>query len=142
MIDTAGMARDDIALVRRLFDSTNRRDFAQVMDCYGEDVVLKLQDIEAAALPSMALGRDAVGAWFGDWFRTFGSDYHFDLHELIDLGAGQVLVDATHNVRGRSGGVPLSTRSGWIFLVRGGEIVRCDAFSSPEAAKSAAGVAR
>ena len=140
MTDTSGVAQEDVELVRRLFESTNRRDFADVMACYGDDVVLKLQDIDAAALPPGALGKDAVGTWFGDWFHTFGTEYHFEVHDVIDLGAGQVLVDATHNVRGRTAGVPVSARAGWLYLVRAGEIVRCDAYPSPEAAKAAAGL--
>jgi ketosteroid isomerase-like protein len=136
------VAQSDVEVVRTLFESTDRRDFDDAMACYAEDVVLRLHDIPAAALPPVALGKAAVGAWFGDWFRTFGADYHFEIHELIDLGAGQVLLDASHHVRARSAGVPLTTRAGWIFLVRAGEIVRCDAYPSPAAAKAAAGLER
>ena len=72
----SSVAEGDVEVVRRLFECTNRREFAGAMDCYADDVVLKLQDIDAAAMPDVALGEGAVGAWFGEWFATFGSDYH------------------------------------------------------------------
>ena len=134
------MAQADLDLVRRVFDGTNERAWADVLACYAEDIVLRLHGFEAAGLDEGAVGKEAVAAWFADWFRTFDRDYRFEIHELRDLGAGQVLLDATHHARGRSGGVPLATRAGWIYVIRDGQVVRCDAYRTVELAKAAAGI--
>ena len=33
-------------------------------------------------------GRDAVGRWFGEWFRSFEPDYHFDIDHLVSIADG------------------------------------------------------
>jgi ketosteroid isomerase-like protein len=108
------------------------------MDCYADDAVLRLHGFNVAGIAPGALGKHAVGEWFGDWFRQFGSDYRFDIEQVSDLGAGQVLMIATHVATSRTAGVPLQGRGGWLFVVRDGQIVRCDAYATVESALGAA----
>ena len=82
---------------------------------------------------------DTVGEWLGDWFRTFDSDYRFEMEETRNWG-DRVLVVVTHNTRGRASGVPVTLRGAWIFRLLGGKIVRFDAYADRAEALQAAGL--
>ena len=139
-LDNSPVSPGDAALVTHLFDSTSRRDFKAVMDCYADDIALQLHGINPAGIAEGALGKEAVGEWFGDWFRQFGPDYRFDLEEVRDLGAGQVLVIGKHVAHSRTAGIPLEGRAGWLYVLRDGKIVRCDAYGTADLALEAAGL--
>ena len=88
------MSREDMEIVRAQFEATNRRDWAAVMAVYDEDVVLF---VHASAGPDAGTftGREALGAWFGDWFRSFGKHYRFDVEQARSIG-DRVLVVTRH----------------------------------------------
>jgi ketosteroid isomerase-like protein len=134
------VAWSDGDLVKQLVEGVNRGDAEAVLACYGDDAVLKFHDINPAAVAPVAVGKDAVRAWVYDWFGAFGNDNQWEVHELLDLGFGQVFLDGTMHVRGNTAGVPVSARVGVLFVIRGGEIVRADQYPSPEAAKAATGI--
>jgi ketosteroid isomerase-like protein len=133
------MSQENVEVVVGLFENTNARDFPAAMDAYAEDVVLALHGELRFVGGEGAVGKEAVGEWFGDWFRTFDRDYRFEIEETRDWG-DQVLVVATHHGRGRASGAPMTRRAAWIYTVRSGKIVRCDAYSEPEEALEAAGL--
>ena len=55
--------------MREQFRATNDRDFERAMTYYADDVVLV---VEEGFLSTGAFeGQEAVGEWFGDWFRAF-----------------------------------------------------------------------
>jgi ketosteroid isomerase-like protein len=60
--------------------------FAAVMDAYADDVVLDIHGEARGVGGEGAVGKNAVGEWFGDWFRTFDSDYRFEIDETRDWG--------------------------------------------------------
>ena len=130
------MSQRNVDTVARLFECTNARDFEGAMETYAEDVVLELHG--DGQLMSGARGKQAVGEWFGDWFRTFDRDYRFDLEEIRDWG-DRVFVAATHHGRGRASGAPIVQRVAWVYTLRDGAIVRCDSYPDPEAALEAEG---
>jgi ketosteroid isomerase-like protein len=63
------MSQADIDVVRDQFQAVNERDFERAMGHYADDVVLVVEG-EAVANPGVHRGKEAVGEWFGDWFRT------------------------------------------------------------------------
>jgi ketosteroid isomerase-like protein len=135
------MSRENVERVVRLFENTNARDFAAVMDAYAEDVVLAVYGAPYVVGTNdgpVATGKQAVGEWFGDWFRTFDRDYYFDIEETRDWG-DRVLIVATHHGRGRASGAPVVRRAAWIYTLSHGKIVRCDAYPDPATALEAAG---
>jgi ketosteroid isomerase-like protein len=134
------MSEENVAVVRGVFEAVNARDFAAVMDAYADDMVLALHGDNQALLGGEgAVGKKAVGDWFGDWFSQFDSDYRFELEETRDLG-DRVFIVATHNGRGRISGVPVSLRAAWIYTLRNSKVVRCDAYSTEAEALKAAGL--
>ena len=134
------MSRENVEVVVGQFEGVNTRDFAAVMDRYAEDVVLVVHGFELGVFGGgEAVGREAVGEWFGDWFRTFDSDYRFEIEEARDWG-DQVFVVATHHGRGRGSGVPSTLRTAYVYTVRRGKVGRVEVWSDRDAALEAAGL--
>lgn len=133
------MSEENVQVVVGLFENTNARDFEAVMDAYADDVVLAVHGAAQGIGGAGAAGRKAVGEWFGDWFSTFDRDYRFEIEETRDWG-DRVFLVATHHSRGRASGVPVTQRAAWIYTLRDGKIVRCDAYADREGALEAAGL--
>jgi ketosteroid isomerase-like protein len=128
---------EDAQVIMDQYAATNARDFDRVMSHYSEDVVLgfHVPDIRAGTFE----GREAVGRWFGDWFRSFDRDAHFDVRELTELDDGSYLLVAEHQARGRVSGVEVHDEVVWVYRLREGKIVRVDGYPSREDALAAAG---
>jgi ketosteroid isomerase-like protein len=131
------MSEKDVEVVRDQFAAVNERDFERAMSHYADDVELVV-DPEAFLEAGTFVGREAVGEWFGNWFRTFEPGYHFDLVEARDLGE-TVLFVYSHRGRGRTSGVEVRGKTAYLYRVRGGKIVRAELYSSREKALEAAG---
>jgi ketosteroid isomerase-like protein len=133
------MSEENIRVVRDHFAATNERDFPRAMSYYAEDVELV---VEANAFLDSGTfkGRNAVGRWFGDWFRTFEPGYQFDIEEERDLGDDVVLLVASHRGRGRSSGVEVQGRMSYLYRFRDGRIVRVELYRSADGALEAAGL--
>jgi ketosteroid isomerase-like protein len=132
---------ENVDVVRAQFEHASRREWDAVMGLYADDVVLALHGELRSVGGEGAVGKQAVGEWFGQWFSTFDRDYRFEIHEVRELADGRVFIDATHHGRGRASGVPISKRTGWVYEVRDGRIVRCDAYPDRESAQAAADAA-
>jgi ketosteroid isomerase-like protein len=136
--------RANLEIVREQFEATNRSDFASPMGDWAEDIQVVLKHNPRAGhgrSSPLSLkagtynGREAVGEFFADWFRTF-RPVHF---ELLDIkGAGDaVAVAARHRARGRHSGVELSDDVFYEYHLREGEIMQirfhdtwCDAIKA------------
>jgi ketosteroid isomerase-like protein len=130
------MSEADIEVVRDQFAGVNERDFARVMDHYAEDVVLTVPpgDVRSGVFE----GKQAVGEWFGDWFRAFGPDYRFEITEARDLGEGLVFLVACHGGRGRHSGAEVHGKNTYLYRVRGGKVARVGFFETRDDALEAA----
>jgi ketosteroid isomerase-like protein len=131
-----GMSQRSVEIVVGTFEAVNVRDFKAVMAAYADDIVLALHGDLRGLGPEGAVGKEAAGEWFGDWFRTFDRDYRFEVDEAHDWG-DRVFIVATHHGRGRASGAPMARRNGWIYTVREEKIVRCDIYTDPESALAA-----
>jgi ketosteroid isomerase-like protein len=132
------MSRESVEIVARQFEDTNTRNFEGVLAGWADDVVLTLHGDGPVLAGQDVVGKTAVGEWFGEWFRAFDRDYRFEIEELQDWGE-RVFVVATHHVRGRASGVPLTQQAAWVYTVGNGRIVKIDAFGTREQALEAGG---
>ena len=131
------MSQGDVEVVRDQFAAVNERDFPRAMSLYAEDVVLV---VDPGFLESGTYeGREAVGKWFGDWFRTFEPGYRFEIEETRDLGE-VVYLDVSHGGRGRGSGIAVEGRMGYLYTVRDGKIAREELYRTPKEAREAAGI--
>jgi ketosteroid isomerase-like protein len=122
------MAKEDVQVVLDQFAATNERDFPRAMGYYAEDVELFV-DPKVFLSGGTFKGREAVGRWFADWLTTFEPGYRFDIEEARDLGDAVLLV-ASHHGRGRSSGVEVRGRNGYIYEVRDGKVTRAALYDS------------
>jgi ketosteroid isomerase-like protein len=132
------VARDPIEVIRDQYEAVNSRDFARAMDLYAEDVVLHVPRVEGIQNPGTYRGKDAVGEWFGDWFRTFARDYHFEIQEARELEGGLIFLFATHGGSGRLSGAKVHTENSYLYRVRDGRVVEVGFFATREDALQAA----
>jgi ketosteroid isomerase-like protein len=106
-------------VVRAQFEAVNRRDFAAAMDLYAEDVELHGFGELAGDVPP---GKDAVGEWFGDWFRSFAKR-GFEILQVAENGDA-VALTARLTATGRRSGVELSEHFHYVYMVRDGKVAR------------------
>jgi ketosteroid isomerase-like protein len=132
------MSEENVRTVRDHFAATNEGDFALAMRYYADDVELVVPG-HAFLENGTFQGKEAVGRWFGDWFRTFRRGYHFDLEEARDLG-DVVLVVARHGGRGKSSGAEVRATMGYLYGIREGQIVRVELYPGRSEALEAAGL--
>jgi len=128
---------ENLEVVRDQYAATNERDFSRAMAHYDADVVLIVPP--GFIDPGTYRGRDAVGEWFGDWFRSFDHDARFEVTELSELDGGSVLLVADHHARGRGSGVEVHSTLVWVYGVRDGKIVRVEGHATRADALGAAG---
>src|SRR3954453_16132181 len=83
------MSEGNADLLRRYFEAANRRDFPVVMAMYADDVELVLPD--AWINGGTYAGKEAVGRFFGDWYRTFDGGPRFELQRLREAGDAVVV---------------------------------------------------
>jgi ketosteroid isomerase-like protein len=132
------MSQGNIAVVRDQYDATNERDFARAMAHY--DVDVKLIVPPGYIDPGEYKGREAVGAWFGDWFSSFHRDARFDVTEMTELEGGAVLLVADHHASGRSSGIEVHGTVVWLYGFRRGKIARVEGYASRVEALKAVGL--
>lgn len=130
------MSEADIEVVREQFEAVNRRDFQRAMDLYAEDVVLVVPAHRQN--PGVYEGKEAVGEWFGDWFRAFGADYRFEITDARDLGDGLVFLFAEHGGKGRLSGAEVRGQDAYLYRVDEGEVARVGFFATRDDAFEAA----
>jgi ketosteroid isomerase-like protein len=131
------MSQENVEVVRDYFAVTNDGDFPRVMGFYAEDVELIIP-AHAFLEPGTFSGREAVGRWFGDWFRTFRRGYHFDLEEVRDLGE-LVFAAVRHGGLGKASGAEVHATMNYLFGIRDGKIARLELFPDRSQALDAAG---
>jgi ketosteroid isomerase-like protein len=130
------VAQDPTDVLREQFAATNERDFERAMSYYAEDVVLVVE--EGFLSTGTFEGKEAVGEWYGDWFRAFSSDYRFEIDDLRELAPGLVFMTATYGGSGRASGVEVRDRRSYLYRVEDGKITRIQFFLTPEGAIQAA----
>jgi len=130
------VAQADVDVVLKQYRDTNARDFAAVMDAYSDDVVLAAHGERLGVLEAEVSGKEAVGEWFGDWFRHFERGYRFDVEEALEV-AGRVLIVANHHGHGRDSGVPVEERWAYAYTVRDGLVTHVEIWADRNARAAA-----
>ena len=106
------------------------------MTYYADDVVLVVE--EGFLHTGTFEGKEAVGEWYGDWFRAFDTDYRFEIEEIRELEPGLVFMIARYGGSGRASGVEVTDRRSYLYRVENGKITRIQLFLTSESAVDAA----
>jgi ketosteroid isomerase-like protein len=132
------MSQENLDVVRDQYAATNERDFTRAMAHF--DVDVELVAPPGYLEPGEYKGRDAVGAWFGDWFSSFDRDARFDVKEMTELDGGAVLLVADHHARGRTSGAEVHGTVVWLYGFRRGKIARVEGYATRVEALEAVGL--
>jgi ketosteroid isomerase-like protein len=124
-------------IVRGQFEAVNRGDFAAVMDAYADDVELTAPQNEL--LGGVYRGKETVGEWFGDWFRTFSAT-KFEWLDVVE-SENLLALRARFIATGRQSGIELADEYYYAYEVRDGKVVKVQFCPSWEDALQAAGMA-
>jgi ketosteroid isomerase-like protein len=130
------MSQADVDVVLDQFAAVNERDFERAMEGYANDVVLVIEE-DFLNLGTFE-GREAVGEWFGDWFRAFGTDFHFEIEEVRELHDGLVFLFARFRGSGRASGAETSGEGAYLYRVEHGKVARVQLFATRQRALDAA----
>jgi ketosteroid isomerase-like protein len=131
------MSRENVEIVRRVYDAAGRRDADAIFALYDPEVEL---DATRLGLVDLGIyhGHDGLQSLFGEFSETWG-EIEYSYEELIDAGA-QVVSVVTRHARGRASGVEVERPFALLWTVREGKVVRVMWFLSREEALEAAGL--
>jgi ketosteroid isomerase-like protein len=113
------VSKADVDVVLDQFAAVNEGDWARAMDNYADDVVLVVPGSHVKS--GRFEGKQAVGEWFGDWFRNFERGYRFDIEEAREVGE-LIFIHATHGGRGRASGAEVSGDTTYLYRVVNGKV--------------------
>ena len=131
------MSEADIQVVRDQFQAANDTDWRLAMDLYADDVVLVVHPSYGFETGTFE-GKEAVGEWFGHWFREFEPGFRFELDEAREIG-DVIYLHAQLSGTGRSSGIPVQNDLAYLYEVRDGKVARAQIFKTREEALAAAG---
>ena len=132
-----GVAQADVDLVLDQFAAVNERDFPRAMDAYADDVRLFASE-DSGLKAGVFEGKQAVGEWFGDWFRIFAPGYRFEILEARELDNGAIYISAGHGGYGRLSGAEVHGETGYLYRVRDGKVTQVGFYSGRREALEAA----
>jgi ketosteroid isomerase-like protein len=134
------MSRENVEIVRRVFEADARRDSAAVLDLYDPAVEWDYSQGPGGDLMGRKLyrGHDGLRAFFRDWSEAFQA-FGFRYEELIDAGDDVISVNAAHG-HGRASGTQVEMHQWAVWSIRGGKIVRVVWFRTRDEALEAVGL--
>jgi ketosteroid isomerase-like protein len=132
--------REDVELVRSAFEAWNRGDIDEFSELAAEDIAW----LEVSGRPeggtSERFGRDRMRRALESLFDAWES-YHLEVERIEEVGARVVAV-VREVARGRSSGLEVDGRWGYLVTVEDGLIVRIEAYRDAGQALRIAGLAR
>jgi uncharacterized protein len=125
-----------VEIVRGLFDVWNDGDLDSVKARFAEDV--EWHELGGRLDRPRSLDRETLGEGFASLFDTWQS-YRLEPEEVRVVG-DRVIAIVREVARGRSSGLEVEGRWGYVITVRGNQIARVDAYRDPAQALGAVGL--
>ena len=134
------MSRENVEVVRRIYDAVARRDVATPFDFYAKDIVWDLSNWRPAELDPMPVytGHEGVREAWRDRLSAWG-EVDFEVEELMETGERVVAVIQDRQV-GRSSGVPLESSHAAVWTLADGKVTRLQVFDDRQQALEAVGL--
>jgi uncharacterized protein len=129
------MSEENVEVVRRIIEATQRGDWDAAIEDYDQDVILDQSRMPGGGVYRGHEGlREFYGRWFGAW-----EDLRIEPERVIDAGNHVVDINETTG-RGRSSGVVVKMRSANVWTIARGKVVRQVGFPVASDALEAAGL--
>jgi ketosteroid isomerase-like protein len=129
------MSAKDLEIIRVGVEALNRGDVDGLAEALDPDV--ELVPLRAVLDGTVYRGHEGMRRWLADMGEDW-TRFELDLQEVRELEGGQVLVQATMRLRGKSG-VALDSSAAWLCELRCGRVSRIQFFADADAALAAAG---
>lgn len=134
------MPPEDVELVKSAFEAWNRGDIAAFAGHTAEEVAW----LEVSGRPeggaTERLGRDRLQRSLESLFDAFES-YRIEVERIEQIG-DRVVAIVREVAKGRSSGVEVDGRWGYLITAEDGLIIRIEAYRDPAQALQTAGLAR
>ena len=137
------MSRENVEVVRRIFEAIRRGDVAASFALYDPQIEWDTSQGSVGELLGGRLyrGHEEVRSVFRHLYEAW-ADFEVCLEELIDAGDEQVIAVVTGRGRGRASGVEVEQKDqGSVWTIRDGKVVRVVWFFTREDALEAVGLA-
>ncbi len=133
------MSRENVEVVRRIWDAADRRDTQTVFSLYDPEVELDVSGFPVVATNADRYrGHEGLRRLFTEW-REIWSDADSDLVELIDTGDRVVSV-YSYRGRGRASGAAIEEVFATVWTIRNDKAVRVEWFMGRAEALEAVGL--
>ena len=133
------MSRENVEIVRRLFDAGIRRESAAAFTLYDPALVWDVSRLEGADFgEGVYHGHEGIRRWFREWLAAWESVRN-DLEEVIDAGDHVVSV-TTQRSRGKVSGIDVELKQYAVWTIRNGKILRAVWFQTRDEALEAVGL--
>ena len=129
------MSEKDLEIIRAGVDALNRGDVDGLAAALHPEV--ELVPLRAVLDGTVYKGHEGMRRWLADMGEDW-TKFELRLQEVRALDGGQVLVQATMSLRGKSG-VALDSPAAWLCELRGGRVSRIEFFTDAETALAAVG---
>ena len=132
------MSRENVEIVRRAIDATNRRDIDGALEAAADDFQMDWSN-SIGPLKGVYRGREEVVNFWRSFIDAFES-VRWDPEEIIDVDESRVIVVNHVRVRGRGSGVAVEGTGVQLWTISGGEARSMKLFQSKGEALEAAGL--
>ncbi len=134
------MSRENVEVVRQIYEATARRDTGKVLSLYDADVEWVMAHHPRGEMfgGGSIRGHEGLRAWFHAWYEAF-DEFEHNCEQLIDAGEHVVSVGVDRG-RGRESGIVVEQRLAAAWTVHDGKVVRVAWFPSREQALEAVGL--
>ena len=129
------MSRENVELVRRVYEGWARGDFRRGSDLFAPNFEWKSRP--DAVEPGSRRG-GAIGTSLRHIFEVW-EDYRLEAEEYIDAGNAVVVVSRARGTA-RGSGIPLDQRMVLVWRARDGKVIGFEAFGTREEALEAVGL--
>jgi ketosteroid isomerase-like protein len=129
------MSEENEALVVRVLEAWNRRDYAEAQSGFSPDVEIEVA-LEAT-MDGTYSGYEGLRGLMKFW-GAFG-EFRSDIEEIRSSG-DRVFIEAHHHARGKTSGIDVEMTNWQVFTLRDGAIIRHAMYASREEALEAAGL--
>ncbi len=133
------MSKENVDIVRRVYEAAASRDPDAVLDLYDPDVELDATRLGlVSSSEELYQGHEGLRSLFREWHEAWGS-IEYSYEELIDAG-DQVVSVVTRHARGRASGIEVERPFALLWTVREGKVARLVWFLDRAEALEAAGL--
>jgi ketosteroid isomerase-like protein len=133
------MSRENIEVVRRIYDAAARGDSSAVLSLYDPEVEWS-PDSRFGGLGGEAVyrGHEGLRRFFREWHGAWETVEH-SYGEMVDAG-DHVIVRDTSRGRGRTSGVEVVGSQYAVWTLREGKVIRVEFFATRREALEAVGL--